>query len=128
MEIDGQHLFSVLGALETLARRVADGRAEKCNCFGITQSLIETDKSGTAEGKVRTFLIMFKADPYAGMFNIREIEDHSHPNGSLLYFYDDKGDMVTQAALTGDPIVDMPKELNDVFFGEKPPEENNGQL
>lgn len=86
-------------ALHRLMDKLSEGRSNSCIAIGLVHSTI--NKSSHT---VETWLIKF--DTNAGAFGIDRITTDKYPDGTLLYWHDDKGDAATQAALFGDSLTD----------------------
>jgi hypothetical protein len=73
----------------------AGGREQTCYAIG---HVVDLDFAET------TYIIKFSLTDHA--LNIYTVERNKYPNGSLIYYHDNKEELVTQATLFNDGIIE----------------------
>lgn len=103
IEVEEEHYMAAILSLEHVLKLYLTKKEIYAPMgFGIVMAL------QNKEDEVKTVLTSFHGNHHK--FDI--IENGRFPNGKVLIMFTDKGDMVTQAALTGSEIVDNPLEVN----------------
>ncbi|MDD5650324.1 MAG: hypothetical protein PHF86_07910 [Candidatus Nanoarchaeia archaeon] len=97
---DKQAISIISTALLRIIDIASNGRIDSCKSVGLVHTTVSKH-----DDSLKTWVIKFDVESCA--VGIDPIETDKFPDGTILYYHDDKGDTFTQAALFGDGVTDL---------------------